>query len=291
MAPSSPPEPPIDRLLRIMAELRDPDSGCDWDRAQTFSSLVPYTLEEAYEVADAVEQGAPGDLKDELGDLLLQVVFYARIAEEDGLFAFADIARAIGDKMVRRHPHIFAKAEMSSSASWEALKRQERASKAVTGVLGGVAASLPALTRAVKLSSRAAAVGFAWSSTQDVLDKVSEELEELQVEIGCGDAIRAEEELGDLLFVLANLGRAIDIDPERALRGANAKFERRFAFIEAQLALQGRTPEGASLEEMDALWNLVRAADKSPAHAASGAGGAGPRSSSDPTEPTSSTER
>jgi MazG family protein len=257
----------IDRLIGIMARLRDPVDGCPWDVAQTFATIAPYTVEEAYEVADAIERGDLHDLKDELGDLLLQVVFHARMAEEQGSFAFDDVVDAICDKMLRRHPHVFADARFASidqqSRAWEDIKSLERAAKGrAKSLLDDVPSGLPALTRAVKLSKRAARVGFVWSTTQAVLDKVHEELGELEQEIRVGDREKARQELGDLLFVCANLARDLDIDPEDALRATNAKFIRRFQFIEAALAERGASPDQSTLEEMDGLWNDAKAEEK-----------------------------
>jgi MazG family protein len=272
MPPSPPPRPvpptdhPLVQLIAIMAKLRDPDGGCPWDLEQTFATVAPYTVEEAYEVADAIERGDLHDLKEELGDLLLQVVFHARMAQEQGAFDFADVAAAISDKMIRRHPHVFGDHAYETPAAqvdgWEALKAQERQAKAKTGVLADVPAGLPALTRAVKLTKRAARVGFDWPSTDEVLDKLAEEVEELKVEIAAGDKAKAREELGDLLFVCANLARKLDVEPEDALRATNAKFARRFGFIEAALAQDGRTPDQSDLAEMDALWDAAKAAEK-----------------------------
>ena len=254
------------RLLAIMARLRDPKDGCPWDQVQTFATIAPYTVEEAYEVADAVERANLTDLKDELGDLLLQVVFHARIAEEQGLFDLAGVAAAICDKMVRRHPHVVGDHAYddleAQKAGWESLKAQERQAKAKGGVLDDVPAGLPALTRAVKLTKRAARVGFDWPSIDQVLDKLAEEIAELKVEIAAGDKAKAREELGDLLFVCANLARKLDVEPEDALRATNAKFARRFGFIEAHLARDGRTPEQSDLAEMDRLWDAAKAAEK-----------------------------
>ena len=262
----SPPAPPrpdtvrsIDRLTAIMARLRDPEAGCPWDVQQTFATIAPYTVEEAYEVADAIERGDLGDLKDELGDLLLQVVFHARIAEEMGAFTFEDVAAAICDKMIRRHPHVFADAAFADvaeqSAAWETIKAVERAQKRRgTGVLDEVPPGLPALTRAVKLTKRAGRVGFDWPNAEAVLEKLHEETGELEVEIAAGDQAKTREEFGDLLFVMANLARKLDIDPEDALRSANAKFIHRFNHIEQSLASDGRRPEQSTLEEMEALW-------------------------------------
>ena len=258
---------PIDRLLAIMARLRDPVSGCPWDLAQTSASLAPYAVEEAYEVVDAIARGDMADLKDELGDLLLQVVFHARLAQEQGLFAFDDVARAVSDKMERRHPHVFGDAPDARAAqadAWEAGKAAERAAKTSaggaerSGVLDDVPVGLPGLTRAVKLTRRAARVGFDWPDLVQVIDKLHEETAEVEAEIAAGDLDAAREELGDLLFVCANLARKLDADPEAALRAANAKFTRRFAHIEASLAAAGRTPEQSDLAEMDALWHEAK---------------------------------
>ena len=254
---------PIDRLLAIMARLRDPANGCPWDLQQTFASVAPYTVEEAYEVADAIERGDLDDLKDELGDLLLQVVFHARMAQEQGSFAFDDVANAICDKMIRRHPHVFGDETRVSvdaqTLAWDDIKAEERARKGRnSSLLDDVPTGLPALTRAVKLSERVARVGFVWPTTEGVLNKLHEEIEELEHEIRIGDLDKAREELGDLLFVCANLGRDLGVDPEDALRAANAKFIRRFQFIEAALAEGGRSPEQSDLEEMEALWSAAK---------------------------------
>jgi MazG family protein len=265
--PPSDPDP-LARLLAIMARLRDPDGGCPWDLEQTFATIAPYTVEEAYEVADAIERGDMGDLKEELGDLLLQVAFHAQIARERGAFDFADVAQGICDKMIRRHPHVFGEASRRDAAeqtvAWEAIKAEERAAKAAkaVGVLDGVPTGLPGMTRAVKLTARAARVGFDWPSTHEVLEKLREELAELEVEIDAGDRRKAREELGDLLFVCANLARKLDVEPEDAIRGANAKFARRFASIEAALAASGRTPDQSDLAEMDGLWDAAKAAER-----------------------------
>jgi ATP diphosphatase len=257
---------PLDRLLGIMARLRAPDGGCPWDIEQTFSTIAPYTIEEAYEVADAIQRGDMDDLKGELGDLLFQVVFHARMAEEAGLFAFDDVVGAIADKLERRHPHVFGDAAARSTAeqniAWEAVKAEERKGRDRPGVLDDVPVGLPALTRAAKLTKRAARVGFDWPSTDEVFDKLHEEVAELRVEIASGDHDKARGELGDLLFVIANLARKLDVEPEDALREANAKFVRRFAFIEAELARDGRTPDQSDLAEMDALWNAAKAAER-----------------------------
>jgi tetrapyrrole methylase family protein/MazG family protein/ATP diphosphatase len=258
---------PIDRLLAIMARLRDPADGCPWDQQQSFATIAPYTVEEAYEVADAIERGDLKDLRDELGDLLLQVVFHARMAEEQGAFAFEDVVRAINDKMIRRHPHVFANESYASLAEqkqgWEALKAAERQAKGPGGsLLDEVPAGLPALTRAVKLSKHAAGVGFVWPSAKEVLEKLDEEVAELKAEIAAGDVDKAREEMGDVLFVVANLARTLDVDPEDALRATNAKFVRRFRYIETRLAERGKTPEQSDLAEMDALWNEAKRAEK-----------------------------
>jgi tetrapyrrole methylase family protein/MazG family protein/ATP diphosphatase len=264
----APAQRPIDQLLAVMARLRDPEDGCAWDVEQTFATIAPYTVEEAYEVADAIERGDLNDLRDELGDLLLQVVFHARIAEEAQLFRFEDVAQAIVDKLIRRHPHIFAATEARSAGeqtrAWEAIKAQERAAKAsgAGSVLDDVPAGLPAMTRAVKLTSRAARVGFDWPSSAEVVDKLREELAELEAEIASGNKGAAREELGDLLFVCANLARKLDVEPEDALRAANAKFTRRFHFIEAALRESGRSPETSDLDEMEGLWTEAKVAEK-----------------------------
>ena len=261
------PEGGIDRLIEIMARLRDPETGCPWDIAQDFRSIAPYTIEEAYEVADAIERQAWDELAGELGDLLLQVVYHARMAEEAGHFALPDVVRAISDKMVARHPHVFGDASRDKTAEqqtadWEAIKAAERAGKAQGGTLDGVAAGLPALLRAVKLQKRAARVGFDWPSTDEVVDKIVEEARELVEARDRLTQAEIEEEFGDLLFVMANLARHLQIDPETALRGTNAKFTRRFKAIEAELAKRGKRPDGSDLAEMDALWNATKAAEK-----------------------------
>ncbi len=258
---------PIDRLIAIMAKLRDPIGGCPWDLEQDFASIAPYTIEEAYEVADAISRGDMGALREELGDLLLQVVYHARMAEERGDFRFDDVATAIAGKMVARHPHVFGNTEVDSAAGqtrmWEEFKSRERAAKAgasgkPASVLDDVPLALPALLRAEKLQKRAARVGFDWPEAAQVLDKIEEEIAELRAELKGGaakaDPARVADEVGDLLFALANLARHLKTDPETALRGCNAKFERRFRSIEQALAAQGRAPKDASLEEMEALW-------------------------------------
>jgi tetrapyrrole methylase family protein/MazG family protein/ATP diphosphatase len=258
---------PMFRLIEIMAALRSRDGGCPWDLEQTFATIAPYTVEEAYEVADAIERGALDELKEELGDLLFQVVFHARMAEEQGRFDFAAVAAAMNDKMIRRHPHVFgehAYVDLADQvAGWEAIKAEERAKKRkADSILDDVPVGLPGLTRAVKLTKRAARVGFDWPSIPQVISKLHEELEELQAEIDAGDMTKAREELGDLLFVCANLARKLDVEPEDALRATNAKFVRRFSHIEKALAAQGRTPDQSDLAEMDALWDEAKAAEK-----------------------------
>ena len=257
----------LPRLLEIMRTLRDPVSGCPWDIDQNFVSIAPYTIEEAYEVADAITRQDWGDLQGELGDLLLQTVYHTQMATEKGLFDFNDVANAIGDKMVSRHPHLFGdesrdKSAHQQTADWEKIKAAERALNARKGVLDDVALGMPALLRAVKLQKRAARVGFDWPETQQVLDKILEESTELVEARDTLGAAEIEEEFGDLLFVMANLGRHLKIDPESALRGANAKFTRRFAHIEAALAALGKHPEQSNLAEMDALWDQAKAIDK-----------------------------
>lgn len=261
----------IETLLEIMARLRDPETGCPWDLEQSYETIAPYTIEEAYEVADAIERGDMTDLKDELGDLLLQVVFHSRIAEDDGNFRFSDVVEAISSKMVRRHPHVFGTEDGDTpeavSGSWEKIKAAERAEKAGNtqpGTLDGIPKALPALVRAVKLQKRAARVGFDWPQTQQVLDKLVEETEELKTEVDTGaPPERILDEMGDILFAYANLARHLNIGPEQALASTNAKFERRFKRIEAWLADDNRTPDQSSLEEMDSLWNRAKTEERS----------------------------
>jgi MazG family protein len=250
-----------------MATLRNPDGGCPWDLEQTFATIAPHTLEEAYEVVEAIEADDKPALKDELGDLLFQVVFYAQMAKEEGSFDFDRVADAISDKMVRRHPHVFGDAEMRDSGNhikqWEEQKARERAEKAATGALDGVSVALPALPRAVKLQKRVARVGFDWPHIDQVFDKLTEEIGELKDELGDNPSqARIAEEMGDILFVCANLARKLGVDPETALRGCNQKFERRFRHIEAGLAKDGRRPEDASLDEMEALWAEAKTLEK-----------------------------
>ncbi len=255
------------RLVAIMARLRDPATGCPWDLEQDFSTIAPYTIEEAYEVADAIDRGAMDDLKGELGDLLFQSVYHAQMAAEAGHFTFADVAKSIADKMVARHPHVFGDESRDKSASqqtqdWEKVKAAERAARAETRTLDGVAVGLPALMRAVKLQKRAARVGFDWPDIGPVLDKLTEEAREVAEARDTLSHAELEEEVGDLLFVMANLARHLHVDPESALRAANAKFTRRFNAIEDELARRGKTPAQSDLAEMDAIWNTIRAADK-----------------------------
>ena len=269
-----PPDAKIDRLLAIMARLRDPEAGCPWDVEQTFATIAPYTIEESYEVAEAIEAGDMAALRDELGDLLFQVVFHAEMASEAGDFTFDDVVEAVADKMVRRHPHVFGDRRDIDSAdaqtvNWESHKAAERHTRAArhgrpASALDGVTAALPALTRALKLQDRAARVGFDWPDLAPVLAKIEEELAELRDALADGgDPARLADELGDGLFVYVNLARHLKIDPEAALRGANAKFERRFRRIEALLAEAGRRPDEATLEEMDRLWDQAKREERS----------------------------
>lgn len=261
----------IRRLLAIMARLRDPDDGCPWDRAQSFATIAPYTIEEAYEVADAIGYGDMAALRDELGDLLFQVVFYAQMASEAGSFDFADVVAGISEKMERRHPHVFGDAGTADAAqppAWEDRKAAERQARAAASgrsasTLDGVALALPALSRALKLQNRAARVGFDWPDIGPVLEKLDEELGELRREMTDNpDPQRLEDEFGDVMFVMANLARHMKIDPEAALRRTNAKFERRFRRVEALLADRGRRPEESDLAEMDALWDAAKAEER-----------------------------
>lgn len=261
------PDGGMPRLVEIMRRLRDPATGCPWDIEQDFATIAPYTIEEAYEVADAIDRQAWGELRGELGDLLFQAVYHAQMADEAGHFDFGAVVRDIADKMVARHPHVFGDESRDKSADqqtrdWEAQKARERAARARGGVLDDVALGLPALLRALKLQKRAARVGFDWPSTDEVVAKIIEESRELAEAKDGGDPAALAEEMGDLLFVMANLARHLDIDPEDALRAANAKFTRRFRFIEAELAKLGRSPDQSDLAEMDALWNAAKAAEK-----------------------------
>ena len=259
----------ISRLIEIMAALRTPGSGCPWDLEQNFRTIAPYTLEEAYEVADAIARDDLAGLKDELGDLLLQVVFHARMAQEQGAFDFADVVETITTKLVRRHPHVFADAEGTTAKAveglWERIKAQEksdRGEKVPSGALAGVPVALPALTRALKLQSKAGRVGFDWNDPRAVLAKIREEADEIEAELDRNDKGRMAAEVGDLLFALVNLARHVDADPETVLRETNLKFERRFAAIELALAQRGKTPQSATLFEMDELWNEAKAAER-----------------------------
>ncbi len=255
-------EPPIARLINVMAALRHPETGCPWDRAQDFSSIAPYTVEEAYEVQSAIATGDPAHLRDELGDLLFQVVYHARLAEERGWFGFDDVADGITDKMIRRHPHVFGEAPgrdaAAQSQAWEAQKTEERLARAEAGVLAGIATALPALARAQKLCARAAGVGFDWPDAPSVLEKLEEEVAELRAELPGADPVRLADELGDMLFVLANLARKLGLRAEACLAGANDKFTRRFGFVERALAETGRTPAQASLAEMEKFWKQAK---------------------------------
>ena len=249
----------IERLLAVMARLRDPERGCPWDREQTWRTIAPHTIEEAYELADAIERGDVAHVRDELGDLLFQVVFQARIAEEQGLFGFEDVAGAISDKLERRHPHVFGDVDVGSAAeqseAWERHKAEERRARDErSGALDGVTLGLPALTRATKLGQRAARVGFDWPGAEGVLDKIREELAELQGAVATGPADHVREELGDLLFSVAQLARHLQIDAEGALRAAGGKFERRFCRMEELLAERGIGPEDVGAEELEELW-------------------------------------
>jgi ATP diphosphatase len=264
----------ISRLNEIMAALRTPETGCPWDLEQTFATIVPYTLEEAYEVADAIDRDDVANLREELGDLLLQVVFHARMAEEEGRFDFGDVVDAITRKLIRRHPHVFGDARDLSSdevkALWGRIKVEEKRERAearraaglpaeeAAGALAGVPLALPALTRALKLQEKAGKVGFDWNDPRAVLAKLREEIDEVEAELEAGDAQRVAGEVGDLLFAVANLARHLSVDPEAALRGANAKFERRFAHIESRLGEAGRAPADATLDEMEALWTEAK---------------------------------
>ena len=263
---------PISKLITIMQRLRNPDGGCAWDLEQNFTTIAPYTIEEAYEVAEAIESGDMTHLKDELGDLLFQVIFHAQMAQEKGHFDFSDVAESICDKMIRRHPHVFGEEKVASvaaqSASWEAFKAEERAAKAsaddgTPSALDGVTVGLPALARALKLQKRAARVGFDWPEAVQVFDKIDEELSEIKEEIENGsDPRRVEDEIGDLLFVVVNLARHLHVDPESALRHANGKFERRFRAMEQALAAGDRPLEQHSLEAMEAAWQAVKRGEK-----------------------------
>ena len=266
-----PPPHDIARLLEIMAALRTPGSGCPWDLQQDFATVAPYTIEEAYEVADAIARGDMKDLREELGDLLLQVVFHARMAQEQGAFAFSDVVETLIDKLVRRHPHVFGDRQGLSSkaveALWEQIKAQERTEKTDAGnglesALAGVPVTLPALTRALKLQTKAGAVGFDWNDPFAVLAKIREEADEIEAELVSGKRVAAATEVGDLLFAVVNLARHLDADPEATLRATNRKFERRFGAIEQALAERGKCLREVTLAEMEALWNMAKAAEE-----------------------------
>jgi ATP diphosphatase len=262
----------IQRLLEIMAALRTPGSGCPWDLEQNFATIAPYTLEEAYEVVDAIERGDLPDLREELGDLLLQVVFHARMAEEKNAFDFGGVVEGITEKLIRRHPHVFGDARDLSAEEvkglWDRIKAEEKAERAArgkvapTGALDGVPVAMTALTRALKLQEKAGKVGFDWNDPMAVLAKIREEADEIEDEIESGDRDLAAAEVGDLLFAVVNLARHLGVDPESALRGTNAKFERRFGSIERALAADGKKPQDATLAEMDALWEAAKANEK-----------------------------
>jgi len=258
----------VGRLIEIMAALRTPGSGCPWDLEQTFDTIAPYTLEEAYEVADAIARGDLDHLKDELGDLLLQVVFHARMAQEQAAFDFGGVVEAITTKLIRRHPHVFADEHGQTAEAvkglWERIKAEEKADRGEepSGALAGVPVALPALTRALKLQNKAGQVGFDWNDPRAVLAKIREEADEIEAALDAEDEAHAATEVGDLLFAVVNLARHLDADPEGILRATNRKFERRFASIERALAAQGKTPQQATLAEMDALWDAAKAEEK-----------------------------
>ncbi|MDP9838067.1 ATP diphosphatase [Neorhizobium huautlense] len=268
----------ISRLIEIMAALRNPETGCPWDIVQTYETIKPYTIEEAYEVADAIERRDMDDLCDELGDLLLQVVFHSRIAEEAGDFAFGDVVEAVTKKMIRRHPHVFARSDADTpdavKLQWDAIKKQEKLDRAErraargntedfkTGHLGGIQRSQPALTEALKLQEQAARVGFDWSEAAPILDKIEEEIGELREALKAGKPEAVADELGDLIFALVNIGRHVNTDPENALRGTNTKFRRRFNHIETSLHASGETLEAATLERMEDLWQAAKAIER-----------------------------
>jgi ATP diphosphatase len=261
--------PDITRLIEIMAALRTPQTGCPWDLEQNFETIAPYTLEEAYEVADAIARGDLADLRDELGDLLLQVVFHARMAQERGAFDFGDVVQSITEKLLRRHPHVFGDAQgltpQAVEGLWERIKAQEKADRNVhgdqKGALAGVPVALPALTRALKLQNKAGKVGFDWNDPHTVLAKIREEADEIESALAAGQRDQAAAEVGDLLFAVVNLSRHLGADPEAVLRATNQKFERRFASIERALAENGKAPQDATLAEMDALWDAAKAGE------------------------------
>ncbi|WP_018899966.1 nucleoside triphosphate pyrophosphohydrolase [Rhizobium sp. 2MFCol3.1] len=268
----------ISRLIEIMAALRNPETGCPWDIVQTFETIKPYTIEEAYEVSDAIERDDMDDLCDELGDLLLQVVFHARMAEEAGEFSFGDVVEAITAKMIRRHPHVFARSDADTpdavKKQWDDIKQAEkreraerRAARGISedfkaGFLGSVQRSFPALTEALKLQERAAKVGFDWSAPEPILDKIEEEIGELREALASGDRAKVSDELGDLIFAVVNIGRHVKADPEQSLRGTNTKFRRRFNHIETSLEAEGKTLEAATLERMEDLWQAAKAIER-----------------------------
>ncbi|PCK81238.1 nucleoside triphosphate pyrophosphohydrolase [Rhizobium sophoriradicis] len=272
------PSKDISRLIEIMAALRHPETGCPWDIEQNFQTIKPYTIEEAYEVSDAIERGDMDDLCDELGDLLLQVVFHARMAEEAGEFSFGDVVNAITTKMIRRHPHVFARSEADTpdavKIQWDEIKQAEKRERAerrsrrgITedfngGFLGSVQRSFPALTEALKLQERAAKVGFDWSAPEPILDKIEEEIGELRMALRDGDRAKVSDELGDLIFAVVNIGRHVKADPEQALRGTNTKFRRRFNHIEQVLDAEGETLEAATLERMEEIWQAAKAIER-----------------------------
>ncbi len=274
---------PIDRLLEVMRRLRDPEGGCPWDLEQTFETIAPYTLEEAYEVADAIARGDREALREELGDLLLQVVYHARMAAERGWFDFDDVARTVADKMIRRHPHVFGDARVDSAEAqvraWEEHKARERAATGRESVLDGLPLALPALVRALKLQQRAARVGFDWPDAREVLDKIEEEIRELRAELARGDRDRLEDEIGDLLFSVANLARKLDLDPEGALRRANAKFERRFRTLERLARARGLDLHALDLAGLERLWQEAKAEEGEGDRTSPAADTAGARSS------------
>ncbi|TBC78168.1 nucleoside triphosphate pyrophosphohydrolase [Rhizobium ruizarguesonis] len=272
------PSKDISRLIEIMAALRHPETGCPWDIVQSFETIKPYTIEEAYEVSDAIERGDMDDLCDELGDLLLQVVFHARMAEEAGEFSFGDVVNAITAKMIRRHPHVFARSAADTpdavKRQWDEIKQAEkrerterRSRRGITedfnsGFLGSVQRSFPALTEALKLQERAAKVGFDWSAPEPILDKIEEEIGELRVALREGDQAKVSDELGDLIFAVVNIGRHVKADPEQAVRGTNTKFRRRFSHIEQFLEEEGETLEDATLERMEEIWQAAKAIER-----------------------------
>ncbi len=272
------PSKDISRLIEIMAALRHPETGCPWDIVQSFETIKPYTIEEAYEVSDAIERGDMDDLCDELGDLLLQVVFHARMAEEAGEFSFGDVVNAITAKMIRRHPHVFARSAADTpdavKIQWDEIKQAEKRDRAErrsrrgitedfnSGFLGSVQRSFPALTEALKLQERAAKVGFDWSAPEPILDKIEEEIGELRVALREGDQAKVSDELGDLIFAVVNIGRHVKADPEQAVRGTNTKFRRRFSHIEQVLEAEGETLEDATLERMEEIWQAAKAIER-----------------------------